>query len=101
MQGLERARIPADESRQNGKRREDTLASDQHEPFALSHSDVLNGWSVSRMLGLGCGADEPALKEKVDARLQMCQVRHGHKQLAARHQDPLQLCQSLRLLFER
>ncbi len=52
------------------------------------------------MLELGCGADEPPLKQEVHARLQVGQVRDRHQQLASGPEDAVQFGDRERLVFE-
>ena len=93
--------MPADEPGQYRDGRKDPLARDEDESGSLGELDVLGHRAIARMLEFRGGADEPALKEKVHARLQVREVGNRHEQLAPRPEDALQFGERNRLFLER
>src|SRR3954469_6004017 len=101
MQRQERARMPANEMRDDGDGGKDALATDQFESSAARQLPVLVDRTIAGMLEFRCGADQAPAQQELDARLQMRQVRDRHEQLAARLEYAVQLGERARLFLER
>src|SRR3954463_11767828 len=69
MQRQERARMPANEMRDDGDGGEDALAADQFEPRSARQLAVLVDGTIAGMFEFRCGANQAAAQQELDARL--------------------------------
>ena len=90
-----------DQTRDDRNRRKDAATRGEREAGALGQLDIFARRTIARMFQLRRRADQPPAQEKVDARLEVREVRHRDEQLAARCEHAEQLAERARLVLER